>query len=331
MKQLLFRMMLTGVVCAAGGHASAGDWWLVYGEGDKPNRTVVYVNADSIYQERNVPALGPIDLSAPDPLAARPFIRIDGTTVYESASMPGKVQTRYLVDCTTRRVKSGPNDVRWRSDRVEEKPGLDWTLASTSAALSQIEAFVCDTRNGRTNAVRATDDYDPLPITWSTVWRDGTEPQWTTTRSAAEINAAIDKGLTETNALLASATRMAGAQLQTQEIDRDATILNQRRMLAKAQNRGTPLLQTWIGLTEADLVRAWGVPAGSHNSGASRFLSYAYGFSEVLVNRNGVQRPNRTLRCDLTLEIRDGRIVDFASSGNYCRTAAENLPKGRIQ
>jgi hypothetical protein len=329
MKNVTIKLGLPLLAFCLASPVLAADWWMVYAEGASPDRKMVYLNLESAYEQRNLGSLGPIDLSKPDPLSLPPIVRIDGTNVYESAAMPAKVTTRYFVDCTKKTVSSEPYSLLWRDDRTETKPGLPPTLASTNVALNQIVTFVCNKRQRERNAVQVTDDYEPMEITWATFWKDAAQPAWTSTRTPEEINASIDQTLAETNAMLSSAVQIAGAQLQRQEIDRDATILNQRRMLAKAQNRGTPLLQTWVGRTEEELVRAWGVPAGSHNSGSSRFLSYAYGFSEVLVDQNGFSRPNRTLRCDLTLEVKEGRIVDFASSGNYCGTAAASLPKGR--
>jgi hypothetical protein len=79
----------------------------------------------------------------------------------------------------------------------------------------------------------------------------------------------------------------------------------------------------------ADTKRCNSIPHQNFKSGSTRFLHYAYGYTTNLVDGYGDKIPQETWVCNMTFEVREGIVADYRSDGNYCRTAAENLPYGR--
>jgi hypothetical protein len=80
------------------------------------------------------------------------------------------------------------------------------------------------------------------------------------------------------------------------------------------------IMSTWIGASEVEVVRAFGVPTSSYDSAGSRFLSFQD--ERVYVDMYG----GGTLRCTTLFELRDGRVVDWSAEGNSC---LNNAPPSR--
>jgi hypothetical protein len=313
--------------------ANAAEWWLVFAEGDKPAREVHYLDLASVNIVRDPSRLMTTSfdtkLSDADLID---FIRVEGVAIYESAQSPAKAATQYRVKCRERMVAITMASRLWRHDLIEQLPDQAWTAIEGNALLSQIHAFACAPDKREANGMmRVTDEYDPMPLTWSALWTDGVEPKWTSTRSAAEINAEIDAKLAETRELLAKGAAMATAGLQKFESDRGQTIQDQQKLFSQMAQKASPVLHSWMGLPETSLVGRWGIPHQSFESGGSRFLYYAYGYTTKLVDENGYEIPQETWACHMTFEVREGLIADYRSHGNYCQTAAVNLPYGRAR
>ena len=311
--------------------ANAADWWLVFAHGDKPQRVVHYLDLASIDVVRDPSRLMTTSfdtkLSDADLID---YIRVEGVAVYESAQSPAKAATQYRVKCREQMVASTMASQLWRHDRIDQLPDLGWTAIAGNALLSQIHAFACTPAKRDANGMlRVTDEYDPMPLTWNVLWPDGVEPQWTSTRTADEINAEIDAKLAETRELLAKGAAMATAGLQKFESDREQTIQDQKKLFSQMAQKASPVLHSWMELPETALVARWGIPHQSYESGGSRFLYYGYGYTTKLVDENGYEIPQETWACHMTFEVREGLIADYRSSGNYCQTAAANLPYGR--
>jgi hypothetical protein len=309
----------------------AADWWLVFAEGDKPQREVHYLDLASVDIVRDPSRLMSTSLDTKiNDADLIDFIQVEGVAVYESAQSPAKAATQYRVKCRERTVAATMASQLWRHDRIEQLPDQGWTAIAGNALLSQIHAFICaqDKRDAN-NMLRVTDDYDPMPLTWTAFWPDGVEPQWTSTRTAEQINAEIDTKLAKTRELLAQGAAMASAGLQKIESDREQTIRDQQKLFSQMAQKASPVLHSWMGLQEASLVASWGVPHQSFESGGSRFLYYAYGYTTKLVDQNGFESGVETWACHMTFEVRDGLVADYRSHGNYCQTAAMNMPYGR--
>jgi hypothetical protein len=311
--------------------ALAADWWLVYAEGERPQRTVHYLDVASVKNVRDPSRLAATSfetrLSDAD---LTDYISVEGVAIYESANSPAKAATQYHVKCRERMVGTTEASRLWRHDQIEQLPGEDWTAIEGSALLSQVHAFACAPDKREANdMLRVTDDYDPMPVTWSALWPDGVEPQWTSARSAEAINADIDAKLAETRELLAKGAALATEGLQKIETGREQTVRDQQELFAQLGQKASPVLHSWMGLPENALVARWGIPHQSFESEGSRFLYYAFGYTTKLVDENGYEIPQETWACHMTFEVREGLVADYRSQGNYCRTAAASLPYGR--
>ena len=311
--------------------AVAGDWWMVYGAGEKPARQITYLDLQSYYEQTDPSRLMTVDtkrkLSREDLID---YVRIDGAQIFEAEKSPGMILTRYLVKCRDQLVATTRTEIRWRDSRLEQPADTAWAPSRSTPEYQQITKFVCDASSRPTaeGMFQVTDDYDPLPITWQMFWKDATEPKWTSSRSAAELNAEIDAGMAETRKLLESAAAMAGGKLQEIKTDRETTIADQKARFARMRGKAWPLLESWMGRAEIDLVRSWGQPHGSYDVNGSRFIYYVYGFERGVADRNGNQYVQETFSCNMAFEVRGTKIADYRSSGNYCETAAANLAPG---
>lgn len=311
--------------------AYASDWWLVFAEGGKPERQAHYVDLDSMRVIRDPSKLMTTDFKTELKDADLiDYVSFEGVTVNESSKSPAKAATEYRVKCREQMIAMTASSELWRHDEVKQLPDRNWTAVDGNMLLSQLHAFICAPNKRDANGMlRVTSEFDPMPVTWSVFWADGTEPKWTSNRSAEEINAEIDSSMAATRETLAQGMAMATAKLQKIETDRDQTILDQKKLFSQMRQRAAPVLHSWMGLPERSLVASWGVPHQSYDSAGSRFLYYAYGYTNTLVDAYGNQFPQETWACHMTFEVREGLVADYRSNGNYCQTAASNLPYGR--
>lgn len=97
-------------------------------------------------------------------------------------------------------------------------------------------------------------------------------------------------------------------------------------------------LNTMVGKTEVDLIRAWGAPAQSYETGNSKFLTYesnnrailpgtppaytttyngGYSYSTPIGGSSPVSIP---MRCSTTFELEGGVVKSWRYEGNSCRS-----------
>lgn len=326
----LIKMLGATCLLISASSAMAADWWLVYGDGEKPTRQTFYVDASSLDVVRDPSRLVTIDMRkklTDEDLVD--YISIEGVSVFESARLPAKAAFQYRIRCRERMIAAARKSQLWRDGKIEWLPDTDWAAVDTSPLSMQIHTFACDPKHRDANGMLRVTSDEPMATTWAYFWTDGTEPKWTSTRSAEEINAEIDAKLAEAREVLAQGAALAGASLNRIESEREETINNQQKLFAQLKQKASPVLHSWMGLPERALVASWGVPQQSYESGGSRFLYYAYGYTTELVDQYGNEIPQESWACHMTFEVRDGLIADYRSHGNYCQTAAANLPYGR--
>ncbi|MBK8373856.1 hypothetical protein [Sphingorhabdus sp.] len=322
-----------GAIASLPATANASQWWLIFGQGDKPEREVHYLNLETLDTVRDPSRLMSASLDtklSDDDLID--YIQIEGVAIYESAKAPAKVATRYRVKCREAMVAKTMVSQLWRHDKIEDLPDQGYAAIGNDALLSQVHSFACAPTKREANGMMPfTDQYDTMPLTWSALWPDGVEPQWTSTRSIEERKAEIDIRIAKAREQLAKDMTLATATLQKSETDREQTIRDQQKLFSQMRQKASPVLHSWMGLPESALIAGWGIPAQSFDSGGSRFLYYVYGYTSELVDQYGNEFPQETWACHMTFEVRDGLIADYRSQGNYCQTAASNLPYGRAR
>ena len=94
------------------------------------------------------------------------------------------------------------------------------------------------------------------------------------------------------------------------------------------------IVDTWLGLREVELIRNWGAPQQTYESGGSRFLVYSSGGSVYLPGSQnyttnfigntayttGYSSPgfNIPVNCTTTFEVLGGIVTSYNFRGNNC-------------
>ena len=101
------------------------------------------------------------------------------------------------------------------------------------------------------------------------------------------------------------------------------------------------IVKSWLGQPEVDLVRAWGAPQNTHQSGDTKFMVYdkrrnvQVGQTTATTNTSYSNNPysiydststttvnpatNINMVCITTFEIFNNRVVNVSYKGNDCR------------
>jgi hypothetical protein len=96
------------------------------------------------------------------------------------------------------------------------------------------------------------------------------------------------------------------------------------------------ILDTWVGQSEADLIRSWGVPINSYDAGGNTFLvyqttrqyttqgqpstysTYNVGNTYYTQEHKGYSSQSYERSCVTTFELLYGTIISWRSQGNDC-------------
>jgi len=87
-------------------------------------------------------------------------------------------------------------------------------------------------------------------------------------------------------------------------------------------------MNSWVGLKEIQLIREWGAPTSSFNSGSSKFLVYlnsykskdSYSTSYSKYSSSTTNWGGNTYTCEMTFEISNKIIRNVRWKGNNCRS-----------
>ncbi|WP_334185284.1 hypothetical protein [Novosphingobium sp.] len=324
---------LLATLCAMGAAtgASATASWVIAGGGDKPNRDLWVVDEASISDSSDL--VGFLQTSTQDQQSAYlkqmrrkgklkegevragpdPQFDIRVDEVFESAAKPNRIMAKYRVNCARGTVGVQHGQVQWRDRRPEdlsEKAGH----APASFGESQLVKFVCNRgKDARDRNPAKTSPQlgflfigetgmSPTDFIWQHLWDDGKRPAFTYKPSAAELDA-IEKRL-ENN--LARGTALAGQ------------VIDSHQRSANRSGRNT-LMETWIGKAERDFTGSWGAPDRFVDAyGGVRTLYYRKGYVNRGSNVYGQVLSEDYHWCDVTVEVQNGVIRDYSTSGNEC-------------
>ena len=108
------------------------------------------------------------------------------------------------------------------------------------------------------------------------------------------------------------------------------------------------VLNCWIGVSEAQLVRKWGVPAQVFNSAGTRYFVYNsssnvyipgtspfyttnfIGGTAYTTSYGGSAPQNVNYNCRTTFEIIDGKVVSWRYKGNNCKATENKETKTKL-
>lgn len=98
------------------------------------------------------------------------------------------------------------------------------------------------------------------------------------------------------------------------------------------------LLNSWVGSTEDQLVRRWGPPSSTYETGGTKYLTYvqsssgyvpgvAPSYQTQVIGNTAYTRPTGgmpgygyTDRCTVNFAVQNGQIVSWRYEGNMCRS-----------
>lgn len=96
-------------------------------------------------------------------------------------------------------------------------------------------------------------------------------------------------------------------------------------------------LQSWVGMSEGQLLRKWGIPSQTFNSGGRKYLEYISSRDVYIPGTNanyttrvigntiytdsygGSDSRNINFKCKTTFEIKNGRVAFWRYEGNNCK------------
>ncbi|MBO9697888.1 MAG: hypothetical protein J7499_16970 [Sphingopyxis sp.] len=328
--------------------ARAGERWLVYTGGERPNR--IFVVVDETYLDAV-------------PFAEKTY-KLETITVLENAKAPDWVSSNMIIDCDRNTLEEKLIQVSPRGGKLTTAPDQP-AKQPTNPVGEALIAFACDMgpRNSEQRlAARKTDltdrgwmymgpvtTSDVTDLAWNSMWTDGKRPA-STPRSAAELEREMESLNARRQKALAEAQAIAGEVVEADKRDqqRTAAIMAETEAngaVAKARKRREPAavvraLESWVTHSEAELVGSWGPPTSFEDRAGTRFLRYyktgvmlgpdpsqGCGAGNMYVpdpgSKNGGMmcvaggppRSETPIECTASFELRGGMIVDYATKG----------------
>lgn len=300
--------------------AHAGDWWMVYGWGQKPNRTLVFVD---VLRTRDMGF----------------FTASTAAVVYESPNEPDYSLYEYNIHCNTNQFQEALNSTLWRNpvrrigtegdDRLASKQPKQ--AAEPGSWRSRVVEFACKPasrtlENGMAYAGEAT--VVPVDLAWN-VWGSEHRPPYVSGEKVTpeEFERRKAAALAQVDQLQAENTAL-GKDLMKDVAEREAASkdeherLDARMKIVRKSSGSTQMaymaMETWIGSEEQELLTRWGAPNRSQQSSDLMFHTYTWGHSSTGVNGFGAVVSQATYRCDATFILRANKVIDVRVGGNNC-------------
>lgn len=341
------------------GQAAAGMWMMIYAEGQRPSRTAYYAAFDDI-QSRTSPEAFLAELQRlGDPIKAEAATKINQIRVnqiHESASGPWLTMYTLEYRCSDQQVRITQKENHFRQNgRSEAAAGSDWQAISTPwQAQSRMlaceetrwkKAMESDRRRGqgqdelnKLGLVVVGDHVLPMglnDLSFATIWKDGKEPEFTTNKTAAELNRRRQETVERGNALLAEMqAKEQGLRKDIESAKEEESFMAQVNRNFSSKSYPKPfqdLVYSMKGWTEQEIIDAWGYPDGERFVGTNRMWVYYNQKDERVANvvsKYGHVAVSGDLReCELMLILREGgkkpggRLFDYQMDGTNCNVS----------
>jgi hypothetical protein len=186
--------------------------------------------------------------------------------------------------------------------------------APSSFDENQVVQFVCDRdRSGRSrdpDKISAQSGFmfigdtglTPTDFVWKQLWRDGKRPAFTYTPSRAEMQTAQQRYRESMDRAFDTATEAIDA--------------SGRRINRVGRNVA---LDMWVGKSEQEFAGVWGRPDRFvDGAGGVRTLYFRKGYVNSTRNGYGQVVNEDHHWCDVSVQVRNGIVKDYATSGNSC-------------
>lgn len=319
----------------------AGERWVVYAGGAKPDR--IFVTVDESYLDAV-------------PQAAKTY-KLETLTILENAKSPDWVSSNMIIDCGRQTLEEKLIQLSPRGGKLATAPDQPARPPKNAVGQALID-FACDmgpkssaqraAARKAGNAARGWLYLGPLTtgdvgdLVWKTMWTDGTRPA-----SKPRSDAELEREMKDLEARRKKALAEAGAQAdKSVEQDKQASrqIASTQEPLARADARRKRemsavrrTMDAWIGQPEAELLRVWGPPTDATEKSGNRMLQYyrqearstaasssgGCPAGQTLQQTHGPNAPPRcapsagaqsyryTYECTLSFELQDGVIIDY--------------------
>jgi hypothetical protein len=360
------------LIMAPAAHAEPTPWVLIASEGEAPNRSVHYLALDML-----VPRT---DLSNYDPLEAvkggkglqylqdRQYTNAWVVQVLENAKEPDTIFYSLNVRCRQKEVQFERVTAWYREDKLETVNSSAWSPIPDNW-LGRVYTAACDfdTVYKATKTAQASKSFDNLErmkpltdlgmvfigkfeavdygielpnFTWKNLWKSGTRPKYTTSRTPEEIRAEkakMDAGM----ALLAGKAEVWQTDIGNMDAER-AFITEANKTFKKNDSWHQKVFLNMVGWTEEEIAAFWGPPSSSSDLGGTRALSYftendtrkTWIYEVPVMDSNGKQVGSQQMQadegelsaCAMTLFLKPGgskpgyRLIDYKiRNGTNCK------------
>lgn len=324
-------MLITGSMLASSAYAT--DSWIIFAGGEKPNREVWLVDAQTLRNRSDL--VGFLQRATPEEqkeyqkklrrktapkpgqatVGPEPVYEIQVSAVYESAVKPSRVISNYSVNCARNSVAMKMSLVQWRDRPIENIPPerFDSSGGTAKPWQAQLLRFTCLVgSDSETSASAEIEKHgflhigdvglSPTNFVWGNLWKDGTRPAFTYRPTDADM----DRVERNVEGHLARGQQAAGRAL-------DESVRAAHR--AGRSN----LLDMWIGRSEQAFLETWGRPDRvviRPNGSRTLYLHRGERLQGLNVYGHVVNDVNN--RCDITVLTMDGYIRDYATQGAAC-------------
>lgn len=347
-------------------------WLLIAQEGKAPNRTAHYLAIDLMVTQT--------DLSTYDPKEAvkggnglqylqdRQYTNVWVVQVLENAGEPDSIFYSLNVRCRQKEVQFARATAVYRNDTVETVNSDAW-MQIPDNWLGRVYTAACDFDNvaKAIKTAQESKSFDniekmkpltdlgmifvgkfeaveygtALPnFTWQNLWKSGTRPQYTTSKTPGEIQAEKAKMDAEL-ALLAGKADVWQTDIGNMDAER-AFITEANKTFRKNDSWHQKVFLNMVGWTEEEIAGFWGPPSSSSDLGGTRALSYFTEndtrqirvFEVPVLDANGKQigvdqmqaQEGELSACAMTLFLKPGgskpgyRLIDYKiRSGTNCK------------
>jgi hypothetical protein len=307
------------------------DWWYIWAGGETPKREIHYINALSVKTRVDNEAILSGKFDARNPAS---FVEADGVAVFEDAkNKPARTNGKVRVRCATNQMMFLQSYRQyWKADRFEQSPPTAWFDANSDYKFQKIVHFLCKPkeRNDKNKMMRVYQKEDPLDFTWDVAWNEVPKPKFTTSKTLAQAQADFDKQVARNQATIDRGTKEFTEKRLQMLRDEKVTAMEQRALFSKMRGKASPLLHSWLGASDRDLVASWGNPTSYYDASGARFMTYTEGYATQMQDQYGnVQAGSRQeFYCNMTFEVSAGLIKDYRSDGNYCGAGSRGKPRG---
>jgi hypothetical protein len=310
-------------------------WYAIFGEGTKPNRTLYFAKEGFIQESVIAQSFGDIKV------IESPNRSIELMIVNESEKQADSIYKKIRLDCNTKqKYVEEMNFIAYRNGTH------DSTKQTSPQAISapwqhQLARFACgpmadlSVANGFLS-LGSIDQFKLVDLAWGTSWKDGTRPPYTTTKTLAQMRQDVQRYKEQLDGMRKTIDEVylkgAASPEDRLRADLDQTHKDAARAMEDTRRRSNvfnPVMETWIGATEEQLVSVWGRAQNSGvDANGDRTLTYTYGYTDQGINGYGAVVSEYPHYCDITWSLRNGIAITYHWKYTSARSDCSSLTIG---